>query len=134
MSTSSDKGPADASHVFRPQTTGRLLRYELAPKLPRGTGTAAPTSATTPQKGVPNSHTIRALTNDVAFLTEKGKAGDIVIYAGHGVGNHIVLVAKMFPTMQFIIYDGNPNPWYEQGMIPYAETDVIFFTYQRHPA
>lgn len=41
----------------------------------------------------------------------QGRAGDTVIYIGHGTGHHLSLVASMFPTAQFLVYDANPNQW-----------------------
>lgn len=46
----------------------------------------------------------------------QGKVGDTVIYVGHGIGTHLPVVAKMFPTMQFLVYDANPNPWYQSQL------------------
>ena len=46
----------------------------------------------------------------------------MVVYAGHGVGQHLHLVAKMFPTLQFLVYDKNPAHWLKQqvqdGTVP----------------
>ena len=44
----------------------------------------------------------------------QGEAGDKVIYAGHGIGDHLSIVASMFPTMKFLVYDANPNPWFDK--------------------
>jgi hypothetical protein len=51
-----------------------------------------------------NPH-LNKLCNYVAFLTEKSQAGDTVIYVGSNVGHHMLLLAEMFPALQFILYD-----------------------------
>ena len=45
--------------------------------------------------------------NDVAFLTDKSKAGDTVIYVGGSVGAYILLLANMFPNLKFVLHDHN---------------------------
>ena len=73
---------------------------------------------------------LKNLVNDVAFLTDKGMRDDVVIYAGEvfvsctfkksfsltekekqtgsNIGHWFPIVARMFPTMHFLVYDGNP--------------------------
>lgn len=53
-----------------------------------------------------NPH-LKMLCNDVAFLTEKAKAGDTVFYVGGSVGAYVLLLANMFPTVKFVMYDHN---------------------------
>ena len=53
-----------------------------------------------------NPH-LKMLCNDVSFLTEKSKAGDTVIYVGGSVGAYVLLLANMFPTVKFVMYDHN---------------------------
>jgi hypothetical protein len=73
---------------------------------------------------------LKNLVNDVAFLTDKAMRDDVVIYAGCNVGHWFPTVARwvdelffitsfsshfycpwmsrMFPTVTFLVYDGNP--------------------------
>ena len=59
--------------------------------------------------------------NDVNFLTDKSKEGDVVIYVGNNIGLWLGTVARMFPTLHFLVYDGNSmklNRAMEQGKLP----------------
>lgn len=47
------------------------------------------------------------LCNDVSFLTQKAEAGDTVIYVGGSIGAYVLLLANMFPTVNFVLYDHN---------------------------
>jgi hypothetical protein len=47
------------------------------------------------------------LCNDVSFLTKKASAGDKVLYIGGSVGAYILLLARMFPSVNFALYDHN---------------------------
>lgn len=44
---------------------------------------------------------------DAAFLTERAFQGDVVVYVGNNVGPWLLTISKMFPTLQFLVYDGN---------------------------
>ena len=59
-------------------------------------------------QGVVSSPYLKSLICDVAFLTEKASHGDVVVYIGNNIGPWLVTVAKMFPTLHFLTYDGNP--------------------------
>jgi hypothetical protein len=61
-----------------------------------------------PQGAVHSPH-IKGLICDVAFLTERAVQGDVVVYIGNNIGPWISTVAKMFPTLHFLLYDGNPT-------------------------
>jgi hypothetical protein len=52
---------------------------------------------------------LKNLMNDISFLTEKASAGDTVVYIGNTIGSWIQMVTSMFPTLQFVVYDGNPT-------------------------
>ena len=47
------------------------------------------------------------LCNDVAFLTQKSMQGDTVVYVGGSVGAYVLMLANMFPTLKFMLYDHN---------------------------
>ena len=53
-----------------------------------------------------NPH-LKMLCNDVSFLTKKASAGDKVLYIGGSVGAYILLLARMFPSVNFSLYDHN---------------------------
>jgi hypothetical protein len=44
---------------------------------------------------------------EIEFLTKFSQEGDTVVYAGAAPGNHIVFLAKLFPTLVFVLYDPN---------------------------
>jgi cap2 methyltransferase len=50
----------------------------------------------------------KLLLNEIYFLTRFGHLSDTVIYAGAAPGNHIPIVADLFPNHKFILYDPSP--------------------------
>jgi hypothetical protein len=52
---------------------------------------------------------LKNLMNNVSFLTEKALLGDTVVYIGNTIGAWIQTVTSMFPTLRFVVYDGNPT-------------------------
>lgn len=53
-----------------------------------------------------NPH-LKMLCNDVDFLTQKMRAGDTAVYVGGSIGEYILILANMFPTTKFVMYDHN---------------------------
>ena len=79
-----------------------------------------------------HSPDLKRLISDVAFLTDKAMRDDIVIYAGSNIGHWFPIVAKMFPTLHFLVYDGNPvklDKLAEQvGLPPNVRVKTSWFT------
>lgn len=91
--------------IFRPSSSSRTIDYATCPKL-----RFDPSHLEVPRKGpgayAYNPH-LKMLCNDVDFLTQKARAGDTAIYVGGSIGAYILLLAKMFPSVQFVMYDHN---------------------------
>lgn len=47
----------------------------------------------------------KLLLSEIEFLTEYSKDGDIVVYAGAAPGTHIPYLAKLFPQLEYYLYD-----------------------------
>jgi hypothetical protein len=60
-------------------------------------------------KGVVYCSELKNIMKDVSFLTDKSMPGDTVIYIGNTMGRWVETVSRMFPMLQFIVYDGNPT-------------------------
>ena len=88
-------------YVYRPESSSTLLDHELAPKLKYFERSAKDIAI-----GMQNNE-IRNLVRDVAFLTAKARYGDLVVYIGNNIGQWLPVAARMFPTLQFLVFDGN---------------------------
>ena len=89
--------------VFRPSSSSRELCYLRSSSMdyrPRDVHE---------KSGLIHCPNIKMLVNDVAFLTERARDGDMVIYVGGTIGNYLPILGKMFPNLQFLVYDGNPT-------------------------
>ncbi len=89
-------------YIYRPESVETLLDHAAAPKLKYYERTAKDI-----ELGMQN-HEIKNLIRDVAFLTSKARYGDLVVYIGNNIGPWLPVTAKMFPTLQFLVFDGNP--------------------------
>ncbi len=56
---------------------------------------------------VVTSADVKCIVNDVAFLTRKSRDGNKVVYIGNNIGRGLLIIAKMFPKLKFLVYDGN---------------------------
>ena len=88
--------------VFRPSDGSTVLSYDTAPRLKYRARHHKE------MERAVHAPDLKSLVNDVSFLTEKAMAGDVVIYAGNNIGHWFPIVARMFPTLHFLVYDGNP--------------------------
>jgi hypothetical protein len=89
--------------IYKPPTTSRLLEYSSSPRMKYRE------RASEEKAGLSHCPNIKMLVNDVDFLTENAKAGDTVLYVGGTIGAYLPVVASMFPTLQFLVYDGHPE-------------------------
>jgi hypothetical protein len=98
----------DTVDVFLPPSRERLLDYATCEKLQfeREHLNEEGKIAKNPGPYAYNPH-LKMLCNDVSFLTEKATAGDRVLYVGGSVGAYVLLLAQMFPTVKFTLYDHN---------------------------
>ena len=91
--------------IYRPASTNRTIDYATCPKL-RFDRSHLDEPRRGPGAYAYNPH-LKMLCNDVDFLTQKARAGDTAIYVGGSVGAYILLLAKMFPSVNFVLYDHN---------------------------
>lgn len=94
--------PIRQKKIYRPPCGNTVLHYSESPRLPYRARTAKE------MERAVHCPDLKCLLNDISFLTQKCKQGDVVIYVGNNVGCWLPMVAKMFPTLQFLVYDGNP--------------------------
>ena len=68
-----------------------------------------------------NPH-LKSLCSNISFLVDKCKPGDAVLYVGGSVSSYIFLLSKMFPTLQFKLFDHNVSNYLrkakEDGTVP----------------
>ena len=91
-----------APYIYKPESSDTLLDHATAMQLKY---------RDRPAKDIElamQSNDIKSLVNDVSFLTSKARYGDLVVYIGNNIGAWLPVAAKMFPTLQFLVYDGNP--------------------------
>ena len=101
--------------IFKPPDGSILLDHEFSPKTKY-----KDRSAKEMERAV-FSPDLKCLVNDVQFLTEKSRDGDTVIYVGNNTGPWLPMAARMFPGLQFLVYDGNAaklNKEIEDGTMP----------------
>jgi hypothetical protein len=103
LPTGLERYPDDPNTYVFP-SSNRILSHESSPQLAYQKKTTADKSPSI--NYCPN---IKMLINDVSFLTHRAKDGDTVIYVGSTIGNYLPTLAKMFPCVQFLVYDGNPK-------------------------
>jgi len=96
-------GGTQPHSVYKPPSADRLLSYVTSPKMKYRERTSEE------KGGLVHCPHIKMIVNDVAFLTEKASAGDVVLYVGGTIGSYLPLVARMFPTLNFLVYDGHPQ-------------------------
>lgn len=97
-----------SSSVYKPPSSDRLLNYATSGRMKYRQ------RAVDEKSGLSHCPHIKMLVNDVAFLTDKARSGDTVIYAGGTIGAYLPVVVGMFPTVQFLVYDGNPTSQHYQ--------------------
>lgn len=51
---------------------------------------------------------LKLLISEILFLTKKSKPGNKVLYVGAAEGYHIAMLADMFPTLTFDLWDPSP--------------------------
>lgn len=104
---SSEQQPMD---IYRPPSHSRTLEYDTCPKLRFDTShleAGNPVHMRTRLNPYLYNPYLKMLCNDVDFLTKKAETGDKAIYIGGSIGAYVLLLAKMFPTVQFDMYDHN---------------------------
>lgn len=68
---------------------------------------------------------LKLLVSEIFFLTRTSKGGETVVYAGSAPGNHIFVLAEMFPTLKFELWDGRDH---EVEPHPNIQTNKGLFT------
>lgn len=91
-----------APYIYKPESSDTLLDHATAMQLKYRERPARDI-----ELGM-QSNDIKNLVNDVSFLTSRARYGDLVVYIGNNIGAWLPVAAKMFPTLQFLVYDGNP--------------------------
>jgi hypothetical protein len=113
------------SNVYKPLSADRELNYLTSPQMTYRERTP------NEKAGLSHCPNIKMLINDVAFLTEKAKAGDLVIYVGGTIGAYLPLVAKMFLTLHFLVYYGHPESMhYKNEQPPNMHLKAVWFSQQ----
>lgn len=68
-----------------------------------------------------NPH-LKALCSNISFLVAKSSPGDTVLYVGASISSYILVLAKMFPKLQFKLFDHNTSAFLknakESGSVP----------------
>lgn len=79
--------------------------------------------------GVMHSGKLKAFLNELHFLTQNARPGDLVIRSATGTNDHMGLLADMFPGVEFHVYDspcvntaiGRPNVLHIQRRLCYPD-------------
>lgn len=68
-----------------------------------------------------NPH-LKSLCSNISFLVAKCRPNDSVLYVGGSVSSYIFLLANMFPTLRFKLFDHNTSNFLkkakEEGTVP----------------
>lgn len=68
---------------------------------------------------------LKLLISEILFLTKTSKGGEVVVYAGSAPGNHIYMLAILFPTLKFELWDARKH---EVEDHPNIQTNIGLFT------
>lgn len=73
--------------------------------------------------------------SELDFLTRFSSEGDTILYVGAAPGTHLKLIAELFPSLKFILYDGNDfdadlydNPNFEIRQMFFTDIEALRFT------
>jgi hypothetical protein len=91
--------------IFEPTSKNRVLDYATSSRM-QFSRDEWEKRKKNPGQLAYNPH-LKALCGNVAFLVEKCREGDSVIYVGGSVSSYICLLANMFPSIKFNLFDHN---------------------------
>lgn len=66
-------------------------------------------------EGVASMGVLKLLLTEIQFLTKHASSGDTVVYIAGSQGSHLLTLARMFPFLQFHVYDMGPFPAIQLG-------------------
>jgi len=90
-------------NIYKPSDIKLTLSHATSPRASYAKIAANDT------KGSVYCSELKNLMKDIQFLTAKALPWDTVIYIGNTMGRWVETVSRMFPTLQFMVYDGNPT-------------------------